>query len=87
MRYLAWTSRAIRDGVDVRGFFYWTLMDNYEWNHGMDIRMGLYAVSEDDPAKVRVARSGVDAYARITAGREIPEELLELYPAPEEPAP
>src|SRR5690606_3845159 len=44
VQHLAWLWRALRDGADVRGYFYWTLLDNYEWNHGMNIRMGLYAV-------------------------------------------
>jgi beta-galactosidase len=61
--------RAVRDaiagGADVRGYFYWTLMDNYEWNHGMDIRMGLYAVDKNDPSKARVARPAVAVYGEI----------------------
>jgi hypothetical protein len=28
------TLRAIADGADVRGFYYWTLVDNFEWNAG-----------------------------------------------------
>ena len=33
---------AIRDGVDVRGFFHWTGVDNYEWTYGYDVPFGLF---------------------------------------------
>ncbi|MFC1845539.1 glycoside hydrolase family 1 protein [Candidatus Dependentiae bacterium] len=42
-RYLYALSQAIRDGIDVRGYFHWTLMDNYEWGK-YDQRFGLYHV-------------------------------------------
>ncbi len=35
---------AIAQGMDVRGYFYWSLIDNYEWLHGLDARFGLYRV-------------------------------------------
>jgi beta-galactosidase len=84
VRHLTWVQRAIRDGADVRGYFYWTLLDNYEWNHGMDIRMGLYAVSKDDPSKRRTPRQAVGVYRQIVEAGEVPASLKELYPAPEE---
>lgn len=65
---------AIAGGADVRGYFYWTLTDNFEWNHGMDVRMGLYAVDGDDPQKTRTARQAAGIYAEIAASGEIPEE-------------
>lgn len=34
--------RAVRDGYDIRGFYYWTLMDNFEWNTGFSKKFGLY---------------------------------------------
>ncbi|NWF75046.1 MAG: family 1 glycosylhydrolase [Nitrospirae bacterium] len=36
--------RCIRNGMDIRGYFYWSLIDNYEWLHGLDSRFGLYRV-------------------------------------------
>ncbi len=32
---------AIADGIDVRGLFHWTAVDNYEWMHGYDVRFGI----------------------------------------------
>ena len=42
---LTLVERAIADGVDVRGFFHWTGVDNYEWNHGFDVQFGCFTRS------------------------------------------
>ena len=34
-------NRAIARGIDVRGFFHWTAVDNYEWLHGFDVAFGI----------------------------------------------
>ncbi|KPK45715.1 MAG: hypothetical protein AMK74_02625 [Nitrospira bacterium SM23_35] len=36
--------RCLKKGADVRGYFYWSLIDNYEWLQGLDARFGLYNV-------------------------------------------
>ncbi len=83
VRHLTWLGRAIRDGADVRGYFWWTLFDNYEWNHGMTVKMGLYAVDPLDPMKVRTARPAATTYAAITKLGAVPPSLASQYPAPD----
>jgi len=36
-----------KQGMDIRGYFYWSLIDNYEWLQGLDSRFGLYKVNFD----------------------------------------
>jgi len=43
-RYLRQFGRAIDDGVDGRGYFIWTTMDNFEWAHGYKQRFGIIYV-------------------------------------------
>jgi len=45
--HLAAAADAIADGIPVRGYFAWSLMDNFEWSHGYAKRFGLYRVDYD----------------------------------------
>ena len=67
------------EGVDVRGYFYWTLTDNFEWNSGTKIRFGLYAVEPTDPSKTRRPRLAVKTFRSIVDAGAIPAELLQRH--------
>jgi beta-glucosidase/6-phospho-beta-glucosidase/beta-galactosidase len=54
---------SLEAGVDVRGYYYWSYVDNYEWNHGFDLRFGLYEL--DPSTKERIPRAVRDTYAAI----------------------
>ncbi|GGF20920.1 glycoside hydrolase family 1 protein [Subtercola lobariae] len=55
--------RAIADGVDVRGYFVWSLLDNFEWAWGYDKRFGIVRV--DYKTQVRTVKDSGLAYARL----------------------
>jgi beta-glucosidase len=58
-------AQAIAEGYDVRGYCYWSLLDNFEWNMGHNKKFGLYEVDtiSNDPAlKTRTLRKGSQAY-------------------------
>jgi beta-glucosidase len=39
---LGFVAQAASDGIDLRGFFHWTAVDNYEWTYGYSVRFGLF---------------------------------------------
>lgn len=61
--HLFYIHRALQSGVDVRGYFYWSLLDNFEWHHGFWPRFGLVAV--DYSTQARFVRPSAHEYAKI----------------------
>ncbi len=64
-RYLLALERAVDEGVDVRGYFHWTLMDNFEWAEGVKERFGLIYV--DYPTQQRVLKDSGYWYRSVIA--------------------
>jgi beta-glucosidase/6-phospho-beta-glucosidase/beta-galactosidase/lysophospholipase L1-like esterase len=56
---------AASSGVDVRGYMYWTLADNWEWQEGYrpESHFGLFTVDRSQPTQPRHLNSGAEAYA------------------------
>lgn len=65
--HLAAVLDAIDEGADIRGFFYWSLMDNFEWAWGYAKRFGLVHV--DYATQRRVIKDSGRAYAAIIHSR------------------
>ncbi len=78
--HLVQVQRAISDGVPVKGYFYWTLVDNFEWAEGFTARFGLYHL--DVPTQKRTPRLSAEIYARIARENGIADELVEKYGHP-----
>ena len=61
--------RAIADGVDLRGYFVWSLLDNFEWSFGYSKRFGLIYV--DFETLERTPKDSARWYAKVTRANAI----------------
>jgi beta-glucosidase len=62
--------RAIQDGVNLSGYFHWSLMDNFEWARGYSRRFGLYFV--DFGTQRRLPKRSAAVYARVARTNSLP---------------
>jgi beta-glucosidase len=60
---------AVDAGVDVRGYFYWSLLDNFEWAWGYEKRFGIVRVDYD--SQERSIKDSGREYARIISERAL----------------
>jgi beta-glucosidase len=67
---LSSVQQAIQDGVDVRGYFHWTNMDNFEWARGYGVRFGLIDV--DRKSLERTIKPSGRLYGRIANANALP---------------
>ncbi len=75
----------LAEGVDLRGYFHWTLADNFEWNEGWHLRFGLFEL--DPVTQTRTARPSAQHYAQLireSMGWAVVREILaRKSPTPE----
>ncbi|MDT0345338.1 GH1 family beta-glucosidase [Streptomyces litchfieldiae] len=71
--HLTAVHRAIEAGADVRGYFLWSLLDNFEWGYGYSKRFG--AVYVDYPTHRRIPKSSARWYADVARTGVLPHAL------------
>ncbi|HUQ01884.1 MAG TPA: family 1 glycosylhydrolase, partial [Kofleriaceae bacterium] len=77
VRVLEQVDRARRDGVDVRGYYHWSLFDNFEWHEGFGPRFGLYSV--DYTSYARTATEGATILGGIAGSRTLTTAARQEY--------
>ncbi len=75
--HLAALHQAIQEGAPVKGYFHWTLVDNFEWKEGWGLRFGL--IANDPMTQTRTPRSSASIYARLAHENGIADDLIEKY--------
>ena len=69
--HLSAVHRALADGADVRGYFLWSLMDNFEWSYGYSKRFG--AVYVDFGTQRRIPKQSAHWYAAVARDNILPD--------------
>lgn len=65
------------EGVDVRGYYYWTLIDNFEWHLGYAPKFGLFRVDEN--TFQRIPTSAVETYKTVVKARALIPSLKKEF--------
>ncbi len=68
-KHLVWIHKAIEEGIDVRGYFYWSLLDNFEWDKGFWPRFGL--IESNYETLERKVRPSALEYSKICKKNEL----------------
>ena len=77
VRTLEQIQRAIDDGVDLRGYYHWSLVDNFEWAEGYEPKFGLYSV--DRSTFERTATEGATVLGEVAGKRELDQQTRDEY--------
>lgn len=72
--------RAVNFNWPVKGYFYWSLVDNFEWERGWTQRFGLWGL--DEKTQKRTKRPSADLYAEICRENGLSSDMVQKY-APE----
>lgn len=70
--HIAACRRAIAEGIDLRGYFVWSLLDNFEWNHGFSKRFGIIYV--DYASQRRVWKRSAHFFREVIRHGGLPPE-------------
>lgn len=77
LEHLAMVHRAIREGIPVRGYFHWTLVDNFEWLEGWGVRFGLIELNQY--TQKRTPRISASMFGEICRANAITEAIVARY--------
>jgi beta-galactosidase len=80
VNHIAVMQDLIAHGMDIRGYTYWSFVDNLEWAEGYDLRFGLYGSDPTTPELERTPKpTSISAISLITTSNSLPLLLLGMF--------
>ena len=80
VNHIAVVQDLVAHGTDIRGYTYWSFVDNLEWADGYDLQFGLYGSDPQTPELERTPKpASIAALSGITKSNALPWWLLEQY--------
>ena len=80
VNHVAVVQDLVAHGTDIRGYTYWSFVDNLEWAGGYDLQFGLYGSDPATPELERIPKpAGIAALSGITTANGLPTALLQTY--------
>jgi beta-galactosidase len=80
VNHIAVVQDLVAHGTDIRGYTYWSFVDNLEWAGGYHLQFGLYGSDPTTPELERTPKpASIAAISGITAGNDLPTSLLAMY--------
>jgi beta-glucosidase len=76
-RHIQQMWRAVNFNFPVKGYYHWSLVDNFEWDQGWSLRFGLWGL--DIATQARIRRRSVDLYADICKENGLSTEMVAAY--------
>jgi beta-glucosidase len=68
---------ALQQGLDMRGYYHWSLVDNFEWAEGWQARFGLAAL--DQATQYRTLRPSATFYSAIATANALTPDMVRQY--------
>ena len=68
---------ALDKGIDVRGYFHWSLVDNFQWDNGWSMRFGLLAL--DEKTQERTPRPSAEFYGDLARANTLTAAMVKQY--------
>ena len=75
--HLKQLNKAIKKGIDIRRYYHWSTMDNFEWAEGVSARFGLY--HNDYETQERTLRDSGKFYGEICKKKKISRKMIKKY--------
>ena len=80
VNHIAVVQDLLAHGTDIRGYTYWSFVDNLEWADGYDLQFGLYGSDPTTPELERTPKpASISAISQITKSNALPVGLLATY--------